>query len=241
MLASGSVPRLLTACFQGRFSGELKLRQGTVVKVVSFEDGRPIHAASNLAPERFARFCARKGVLPESELMAVHALGKEQGIKTAEAMIRLDLITADQRRVLLEEQVRDILWSTFGWTEGDFQFTAKRPNRAELVPLSLFPGTVILEGVAKTETLLSLRQKMARTRRMFPTADPPYALHELALTDGQALLLAHADGSKTVEDLLSLSDLTEKDALGALVGFEMLSLVIERRDESKHRRISFGI
>jgi len=239
-IAAGTVVRLLNAYYQARHDGELRLKQGMVVKIVSFEAGRPIYAASNLAHERFARFCGRKGLLPESELAAVSALAKEEGLRTGDAMVRLDLITPERRRSLLEEQVKEIIWSTFAWTEGEYAFAARRPNRPEMIRLSVFPGELIFEGVQRSETLVSLRQRMGPSRRLVPTADPPYGLHEFKLTGPQAQLIAHADGTKTVEDLLTLTDLSERDALAALVAFELLGLVEERRDDNKRRRISFG-
>jgi CheY-like chemotaxis protein len=240
-LTAGSVPRLLNAYYQARHDGELRLKQGMVVKLVAFEAGRPVYAASNLAHERFARFCGRKGLLPESELVAVSALAKEEGLRTGDAMVRLDLITPDKRRALLEEQVKEIIWSTFSWTEGDYAFSAHRPARPDMIRLSVFPGELIFEGVQRAETLVSLRLRMAPARRLVPSADPPYALHEFKLTGPQAQLIAHADGTKSVEDLLSLTDLSERDALAALVAFELLGLVEERREDGKRRRISFGL
>jgi hypothetical protein len=234
------VPRLLNAYYQAKHQGELRLRQGQVQKVVFFEAGRPIYAASNLAQERFARFCARKGLLPESALESVAALSKEQQLRTSDAMIQLGLITAEQRRAVVEEQVKEIIWSTFTWKEGEYTFTSKQPRWPDLVKLSIFPGDLILEGAAKGETLISLRSKMGPKRRLFPSADPPYALHEIKLSDPQAVLLAHADGTKTVEDLLTLTDLLERDALASLHGLELLGLLEERRDDGKQRRISFG-
>ncbi len=239
-LRSSSVPRLLNAYYQARHQGELRLRQGQVQKVVFFEAGKPIYAASNLAQERFARFCARKGLLPESSLPSVAALSKEKGLRTGDAMIQLMLITSEQRRALLEEQVKEIIWSTFTWKDGEYSFTSKQPRWPDLVKLSVFPGDLIMEGAAKGETLLSLRSKMNAARRLFPSADPPYGLHEIKLSDQQAFLLAHADGTKTVEDLLTLTDLSERDALATLHGLELLGLLEERRDDGKQRRISFG-
>jgi CheY-like chemotaxis protein len=238
-LKASPVPRLLNAYYEARHHGELKLKQGQVLKVVYFEAGRPVYAASNLAQERFARFCARKGLLPESELQAVAELAKGERVRTGEAMVRLELITAAQRRELLEQQVREIVWSTFRWSEGEYSFAPKRPNRSDLVKLSVFPGDLILQGVEREFPLVELRQKLSSERRLFPTPDPPYALHELGLADGQARLMAYADGSKTVEDLLALSDLSEREALATLVAFELMGL-LERRSEQARQRITFG-
>lgn len=240
-IKESTVPRLLNAYYEARHHGELKLKQAQVLKVVYFEAGKPVYAASNLAHERFARFCARRGVLSDSDMVAVAALSKEGAVRTADAMMRLGIIDADRRRVLVEEQVKEIIWSTFSWSTGGYGFSPMRLQRTGLVKLSIFPGDLILEGVLKQETLVALRQKMPRTRRLFPRADPPYALHELKLAGPQAMLLAYADGSKTVEDLITLTDLSERETLATLRGLELMGILEERREEPSKRRISFGL
>jgi len=241
-LEETSVPRLLNAYYEARHHGELKLQQGAVHKVVYFESGCVVYAASNLATERFGRFCVRKGVLPEARLAEVTAYAKEHGLRTGEAMLRMGLMDAAQRKQLLIEQVTEIIGSTFTWKEGGFGFSAMRPRRTDLVKLSVFPGDIVLEGVEKTETLVALRKHMPRSRRLFPTADPPYGLHELKLEGPQALVLAYADGSKTVEDLLALTDLSERQTLATLRALELLGVLEERPDTpSRRHRISFGL
>lgn len=237
----GTVPRLMNAYYLAGHSGELQLRQGAVTKLVYFEQGRPVYAASNVTGERFARFCERKGLLKKTQLEAVTALAKQKGIKAAEEMMRVGLITFEQRRKLTEEQVKEIIWSTFSWESGSYAFARKKPNKTGWLDISVFPGNVIFEGVFKTEKLVSLRAKMGSERKLFPAADPPYGLHEIALTGPQAMLLAYADGTKTVEDILQLTDLSQRDALASLLAFELLGLLEERRDDNKHRRISYGL
>jgi CheY-like chemotaxis protein len=240
-LGPGTLARLLNAYYQARHTGELRLRQGKVAKVVHFEEGRPVYAASNLAQERFARFCVRRKVLPESELAAVAALARESELRTGEAMVKLGLLSSAQRQTLLEEQIKEIIWSALGWTTGDFAFSPRRLSRPDLVKLSVFPGDLVMEG-ARREPLVALRRHLGTRRRFFPSADPPYALHELRLSGPEAHLLVWADGSKSVEDLVTLSDLPEREVLSALRGFELLGLVEERAEGGgARRRISFGL
>jgi CheY-like chemotaxis protein len=241
-LKNTSVPRLLNAYYESRHSGELKLRQGALLKVIYFRAGHPVYAASNLAHERFLRFCVRRGVLPEAKLPEVTTLVREQNLRSSEVMIRLGLLDARKRQQLIEEQVKEILWSTFSWTEGAYGFSPLQPPREGLVKLALFPGDLILEGILRSEPLVTLRQLMPRSRRLFPTAAPAYGLHELKLKGQQALLLAYADGTKTVEDLLTLTELPERDVLATLRGLELLGVLEERHDEpSNRRRITFGL
>jgi CheY-like chemotaxis protein len=240
-IVPGTVPRLLNAYYEASHGGELRVHQRGVIKVIDFRDGRPVAAASNQLPERFGRICVRRGAFPEAELPAVMAFAREHQLRTGEAMIRMGLLNPEQRKAMLEAQVRELIWSTFGWLEGDYSFSAQHKARSDQVPLSLFPGTLILDGVNKTETLHSLRSRMGPQRRLFPTADPPYELHELNLSGPQAHLIAYADGSKTVEDLVTLSDLSERDALAALLAFEWMGLVEERRDGGRPGRVSYGL
>jgi CheY-like chemotaxis protein len=236
----GTVPHLVNTCYAGRHVGKLQLRLGQVTKVIHFDDGHITYAASNLSQERFGPFCARRGLLPSSDFAAVATLTREENLGTAEAMVRLGLITPPQRRRLLVEQINEILWSTFEWMGGEFGFAKPSQPRADRVKLSVFPGNLILGG-ARQLPLVALRRKMARERRLFPNSHPPYALHDITLSGAHARLLAWADGTKSIEDLLALSDLPERDVLGTLYGFELLRLVEERRGEAGRRRISFGV
>jgi DNA-binding response OmpR family regulator len=236
----GTVPHLLNACYQGRHVGKLQLRLGQVTKVVHFEDGQLTYAASNLSQERFGSFCGRRSLLAGSDLPAVAALTREQNLGTGEAMVHLGLITPEQRRRLLVDQINEIVWSTFEWTAGEYVFAERSPPRPRRVKLAVFPGNLILGG-ARQLPLVVLRRKMSPERRLFPNSHPPYALHDITLSGAHARLLAWADGTKSVEDLLALSDLPERDVLGTLYGFELLRLIEERRAETRGRRISFGI
>jgi CheY-like chemotaxis protein len=239
-LKDTSVPRLLNAFFQVRHSGELVLHRPPAIKVVSFEQGQPVYAASNLAHERFARCVARNGLLAPADLDAVAALAREQGLRTGVAMVRLGVITEQQRVKMLEGQIREIIWSTFSWVDGEYTFTRGKPLRADLVRLEVFPGDLILEGCLK-EPLVALRARLPSTRLLTPAADPPYPLERFRFSYEQASLIAATDGTKSVADLVALSDLSEREVLGLIVGLEQLGLVEERKETPRSRRVSFGL
>lgn len=240
LIKDTSVPRLLNAFYQAHHSGELVLHRPPAIKVVSFEKGQPVYAASNLAHERFARFVARHGLLPPADLDAVAALAREQGLRTGIAMVQLGVITEPQRIKLLEGQIREIIWSTFSWIDGEYSFTRGKPLRADLVRLDVFPGQLIFEGCLR-EPLVALRARMASSRLLGPAADPPYPLERFRFSNEQASLVAAADGTKSVGDLVAVTDLSERDALGVIVALEQLGFVEERKEAPRSRRVSFGL
>jgi CheY-like chemotaxis protein len=239
-LKTTNVPLLLNACYQAHLNGDLLLKHGgsAAVKSVSLDAGQPVYAVSNLAHERFARFCARKGVLRADDLDAVAQLAKEAGLKTGEAMLKLNVIDDAQRRALLQEQMKEIIWSTFLWAEGEYVIAPERPLREGAIKLPLFPADLIVEGCLKTP-LLPLRERLPATLKLSPTAAPPYPLEGLKFTGEQARLIAYADGTKTVADLLALTDLAERDVLALLYALLQTGFVEARA--SRPHRVSFGL
>jgi hypothetical protein len=240
-LTDTTVPRLLNAYYQARADGELRLRQGQTAKMILFDGGKPVFATSNLVHERFGQFCARMGLLDGAQLIEVGRLVREKKIRTAEAMVLLGYLRPYVKRALLEEQIREIIWPTFLWREGQYQWTKPADPRPELVDLSLFPGDLILDGVKRTETLETLRAKLPRARRFFPASEGPYALYELKLSDPQARLVAHVDGTKTVGDLLELTRLGELEVLATLWGLLLTGQLEERHEGRSKTRVSFGV
>ncbi len=235
-LSRTSIPRLLTAFYQGQQTGELRVRKGGVIKVVAVEQGVPIYAASNLGPERFARFAVRQGKLPADQLDAVQQEAQRAGMRTGEAMIALGLITEEERKALLLQQVKEIIWSLLDWREGEYTFALGRHARRDLVRLQVFPGDLILDGMRRM-TLVKLRELVSSDLRFFPCADPPYQLHELTLSGPEAMLVAYADGAKTVEDLITLSELDERGALALVHGLVQLGILELRKQLPSDRRI----
>jgi CheY-like chemotaxis protein len=241
-LKSTSVPHLLNACYQARLRGDLLVKHGgsAAIKVVSLEAGHAVYAASNLAHERFARFCARKGLLPSQDLEAVAQLAREEGLKTGDAMVRLGILDEVKRRQLLEDQVQEIIWSTFSWAEGEFAFVPDKPLKPGVVKIAVFPGQLILEGCLR-EPLVGLRARLKLSMKLFPAADPPYQLEELKFSEDQAQVIAWADGTKTIADLVALTDLDERETLGLLWGLVQAGLLEQRTEVARSRRVSFGL
>ncbi len=238
-LAQQPVFRLLTAAYQSRHHGALAVRQDDVRKVIYFLDGQPTFAASSLEADRFLDFATRELNLSPQDVDRAAGCIRE-GTKTGDALITLKLCTPEQRDALVTQQVKEIIWSTFPWRTGFFRFIEHRTERALSGRIALFPGTLILEGVEKYFSPSELRRRVRPTTRYFPTADPPYELHQLKLSEHQARLLAYADGTKTVADLLATVDLPEQAALAALCGFEAAGL-IEERSEHAAPPVRFGL
>ncbi|MFN0064208.1 MAG: response regulator transcription factor [Myxococcaceae bacterium] len=146
------------------------------------------------------------------------------------------------RRSARPEQVRTYMWDTFTWETGEYVFTRRFSDATPLpdVPEQR-PGDWVLQGLVATQSLEPLEARMPPARLLWPTATSAIAHHWVTLGGAQASLLAAADGTKTVADLLTLSELPRRETLATLEALETLELLEERTFRPRLRGFDFGL
>jgi CheY-like chemotaxis protein len=236
-LAVTSVPRLLVALHLGQASGALTLARGPVKKILVVVQGAPVYAASNVGAERLGALCVRRGLVTAERL---EALRKERpAARTADVLGAAGLLAPEQRAAIVAGQIRAIAWSTFEWREGTYEFQLGRPPVSR-VPVRIAMGDLILEGMPRASTLPRLREELPAELHLAPSPDPAFELYALGLRAREARLLALADGTKSVADLVRLSELPEKDALAFLQACRVMRVLDEaERVLASTRRIGF--
>lgn len=237
-LGTTSVARLFTAIYQARQTGEMRLRRKDAMKLFRFDSGLLAHAASNLEAEQFGALAVRRGTVTAEQYDRARAAAKSGNLPVAQAM--REQRTLDEASVagLLADQVRAIVWSVLEWTDGEYGFTPGRLAPG-LPSAKLTPATVVLEGVRRDVPLAKLREHVGRDLLYTPRPDPPYDLQDLGLSDDEARVVAYADGTKTVDDLLVLTEAPERAALAVLHALAMLGILEARKESVLSRRIVF--
>jgi CheY-like chemotaxis protein len=238
-LARAPLPRLLSVLHAGQATAALLLQRRTERKLVLLDGGAVVFAASNAPRERFGPRCVREGILGAPALVAIlKALAP--GETTAAALQARGLLDPERRARLVASQVAEIVSSAVAWREGSYRIALGPLQPRERVPLALFPGDRILEGMRAIASPAALREDVpaegALGRAPWPAVDPL----RLSLRPGEAELLALADGTKGVGDLLSLSPLGEREALAFLAACRHMGILAEvDRGLSSTRRIGF--
>ncbi len=236
-LHAGTMAGLLAQSAQRRATGELRIKRGEVLKVVGLREGQIVFAASNLSNERLPRWALRTGKLPASRVQELQERVRK-GARTSDALMAMGLVAEGERVKLVASLVREIVWSLLDAEGGEAVFVTRAPPRKNLLPLALDPVSLVLRGYRQVFSLVRLRELVDPDKRFFLRNDPPFAPDELGLGPRETTLFAAADGSKTLEDLLLLSELEERDALVALVALTHLG-VLEVRAPPR-RRVVLG-
>ncbi len=236
-LSRTSVPRLLVALHVAQATGALAVARGPVKKIVAVERGAPVYAASNVASERFGALCVRRGIVAADRLEAFRK--GRPAARTADLLSDAGLLTPARHAELVAGQIRAVIWSMFEWRGGSYDFRLARPPGGR-VAVALATGNLVLEGMLRTSTLPRLQDELPPSAHLAPSPEPAFELSALRLRPQEAHLLALADGTKSVADLVALADLTERDALAILQACRVMRVLDEvERALASTRRMGF--
>lgn len=220
-----NLPQLISAFYLAKETGELSLQRGAVRKVVYFERGAPVFAASNVATDRFGQFLVRIGKVPAEELQAAALVGDRTRRRTGDVLIDMGLLTDTERMYYVAQQVKAIIYSLFAWEEGTWHLSFQKRDREESLKLDLHPANLIMRGVKKLYSPVRLARLMPDDARPIPSQDPSYLLSDVELESWEALLLARVDGNRTVRELVDLAARPPQQLRGLLVGLMGLKIV----------------
>ncbi|MEW6432340.1 MAG: response regulator [Myxococcota bacterium] len=224
-----NLPGLISAFYQARETGELYCQRGKVKKVVYFESGQPVFALSNLAADRFGQFLVRVGKIKPGELQDAAVVAAKTNRRTGDILVERGLLKDTERLYFVGQQVKAIIYSLFGWEEGQYVMTFREKARAESIKLDIFPGNLIVRGIKKLYKPERLARLVAPEDRLLPSQQPAYQLHEIELEKWEASLLPRLDGTRTNAEVMALAGKPEHQVRAFIAA--MLALqILERRE-----------
>ena len=199
-----NLPSLITAFFQTRETGELGVQRGQVKKVVYFEGGMPVFALSNLLSDRLGQFLVRTGKIRPEQLADVALLAQQTKRRTGDILVERGLLRDTERLYYVGQQVKAIIYSLFAWEEGTYVMAFGKA-RGETLKLDVNPANLIVRGVKKLYKSDRVKRILALEDRLVPSRQPVYPQSDIELERWEADLLAHADGTRTVAELIAFA------------------------------------
>jgi CheY-like chemotaxis protein len=222
-----NLPDLVTAFYLAQQTGELTLQKGKVKKTLYFEKGRPCFAISNLVTDRFGPFLVRVGKISAAQLELCEAAADKTGRRTGDVLCEMGLLKETEKLYYVAQQVKAIVYSVFGWEQGEYRMHFTDRAAAESIKIDLRPAHLITRGVKKLYKPERLYRLLSADERLAPSRQPPFGLDEVELERWEAELLPRVDGTRTVAELVQLARRPDHVVYGFLVG--LLSLQILER------------
>jgi two-component system, OmpR family, response regulator len=220
-----NLPDLITAFYLAQQTGELTLQKGKVKKTIFFEKGHPCFAISNLIADRFGPFLVRVGKISSAQLELCQAAADRTGRKTGDVLGEMGLLKETEKLYYVAQQVKAIIYSVFGWEEGEYRLHFADRAGKEAIKIDIHPANLITRGVKKLYKPERLYRLLSPEDRLIPSPQPAFSLHEVELERWEAEMLPKVDGTRTLAELIHLAQRPEHAVYGYLHGLVALKIL----------------
>ncbi len=209
----------------GKKTGTVVFERDEVVKKVYFQEGDIIFASSSQEEDRLGEYLLRAGTITKAQYDASMEVLQKTGKKHGAALIQLGFISPQNLVAGVKHQVKNIILSLFAWRDGRYTFEEGPLPQADIVPLQMSTGNLILEGLSGVDWQI-VRKTLPQLKTVLrPTPDPSQLFQGADLTPDQMAILSLIDGKTNVEELCSKSGIGDFNTLKSVYVLLALRMV----------------
>ncbi len=181
-------------------------------KVIYFKQGNVVHAASSVEDDRLIEVLWRKGIITLAQLGKVSEQVRP-GKRVGKLLIEKGIITPRQLYEGLQEQILEIIYSTFYFTKGEFIFEEGKLGKKYLAPPELTIRELIQRGLSRLDELYRLDNTFA-DRNIILYVRP---LHlDVQMDEHEQYIKSLVNSKRTVEQIIQTSRMGELETLRIL-------------------------
>lgn len=232
-----AVPRLLQRLHAEKKTGTVVFAFGNTVKKIFFSDGEIVYGSSNLKEDWLGEGLVRTGVINRDQFDASSALVVTTGKKQGAILVELGLLSVKGLVDGVKYQVKQIIVSLFTWRSGYYIFDEGPLPAADIIPLQMSIGNLIIEGLRGLEWDIQRAALPPLNTILRPTADPSLLFQGAVLDQDHRKVLQLVDGAKSIEEISCQAGMDETTALKALSALLALGMAepgeIKNHEEQK--------
>lgn len=188
-----------------RKTGIAVFERSGIVKKVYLKDGDVLFASSNVDDDRLGECLLRTGKLTQQQYDASVELMRKTGKKQGAILIELGFITPPSMVQGVKDQITHIVQGLFAWRSGTVRFEEGPFSSADIIPLQMSLGNLILSGVRRVEWDLVRASLPPDEAVLRPSSDPAALFQAADLSSNQKAVLSLIDGKRTIREICSRS------------------------------------
>lgn len=231
-LSDKMVHDLVYKIYRKGLNGILMLSQGKKKKTIFFKEGRPVDARSNLVSECLANVALKSGKISREVLDGSPELIKLEDNKQGIKLMEMGILSPQDLKEMLGEQIKIKISETFTWTDGSYRFYEREVTPPTEVKLNISPINLILDGIKTYFSFDRIRHLLDKdiNRYLIPREDPPHQFDELNLSSDDKTLTSLVNGKTTLKETISKSPLDPQKSYKILFALLLLE-IFDLKDE----------
>jgi hypothetical protein len=233
-LSEASLPELLASIGRSRETGVLNFHDMGRWKTIYFKEGQVVYATSNLQDDRLGEFLLKGGRITVRQFLEASKLIKP-GKRLGAVLVDEDIISSDELFVAINQHVLEIVYSLFEWSRGEYEFVMKDLSAEGPVSLDLSTEKVILEGIRRLRDFTRVYAGVGSVDTVLRHTQAADSLvYKLELDEDESQILALVNGRLKVEQVLTMSYLTNFETLRILYGLVAAGILERGGVEEAH-------
>lgn len=240
-LSAIQLPDILTLLSMIRRTGRLTVRHGDLERSIFWKDGEIVFATSNSLEHSLGQFLLRNGKITEEQYReSMNRVTPET--RHGKLLVQMGAISPKELWWGVKNQVLEVIYSLFGWTDGTFEFSDDPGELTERITLQINTSSLMMEGIRRLDEGALIREKipnldvvMARVAGVEPD------FSELDLSEAESRLYDYIDGRRTVRELIGVSELTEFEILRILFQFLSARFIEVAPEASRGRPVFLDV
>ena len=234
-----TVLEMINVIASANWRGELYLYAPDGNRMLVIDQGALKSARSDHPDDRLGQVLYRNGVLTKSQLDEVLTEVNAER-RFGQLVLEKGFLTQDQLFVQLRAQIEQIFFSSLLAREGSYVFAIPDDSAAPPVhSVHLGINGLLMEGVQRVDEMALFRERVPHGG-LVPEIQPRTSAH--SLDQSAQLVLAYADGTRTIDDISRETGLGEFLTTKAIYGLMQQGMVFLRSkktvDEDGVRRLS---
>ena len=221
-LSKITLPDVLSFVSMIRESGRLMVRRGPLERNIHWKDGEIVFASSSSPEHSLGQFLLRNGKITNEQYEESKRRVTPQ-LRHGKLLVQMGAISPKDLWWGVKNQVLEILYSLFGWKDGEFAlYEAAEELAQERIVVQINTPSVIMEGIRRLDETARIREKIPSLDIVFhvlPGATPDF--RKLDMSEAEIAIYNNIDGRLNVRELTGRSDLTEFEVTRIL--FQLLS------------------
>ncbi|MEE9217504.1 MAG: DUF4388 domain-containing protein [Acidobacteriota bacterium] len=154
-----NLPLILHTLCAEREHGVLTLAYGDNIKILYLKEGRVLSAKSNQLDDRLDQYLLREGTVGLNALLEAERESRRRQVQLGTALVELGILRHKDMARAVSRQMREILFSVFLWTRGEYRFEIiPRPIDEDPISIGLSPGDMILGGIRRIRSWYRVRE-----------------------------------------------------------------------------------
>ena len=239
-LSKIQLPDVLSFMAMIRETGKLLLRHGPLERTIHWKEGEIIFASSSSPEHSLGQFLLRNGKITRSQYEESKRRVTPQ-LRHGKLLVQMGAISPKDLWWGVKNQVLEIIYSLFGWKEGEFFFFDSNEDLAqERIVLQINTSSTIMEGIRRLDESARIREKIPDLEVVFakvPNVAPDF--DNLDLSEGEISVYHTIDGVMNVRELTGRSELTEFEVTRILFQLLTARLIEVVKEEEKGFRPVF--